>query len=452
MKAIFEKHAGGTVLFLGRVTHFSPEELENFLLDQGMCYADTYTGQEITLLVLSTLMTPHEEQISYDLYDAGVPDVTLAIFEQYYTAHIKPQTLLMSLKLSNDQLRLRRLLGNEAFADTLFLKLFSMVDWEGEGILENDANRDVTISFVKRFFQPDGFRDPAMIYAPTTVMIIAKDSADPEVLEAILTMPNHEVKISRYEQKKPKSLREMVAFNPHIGRQSIRKLLSYRQKDCDYFLSSNPALSEAELMQLYARADVETKQMMTHNEALPDSLFDLLIDSSEEVQKSLLRHQPMTKTRIEKCMSHPYIHYLGANPTIAPFVSMLLALDQSALDHTLASNPAVNGENLEKLYRRGERVWTDLASNPNLSTSMAERLFALGRSDIIEVLCRNSATPRKLLDQLCEREDPTLNRALASNPSVDIYWLRQFQLDTSLLRILAGNPTYGEHILRGLGI
>ena len=173
---IIKNSQGGTVLFLGRVTNFTPEELENFLESQGMSYADKYRGQPIALTILSTMLTPLEDEFSYELYDAKVPEVRLAQFEEYYTQHIKPNTLMMSLKLSNDQERLKRLLKNSSFSDELFLKLFKMYDWGSDGVYENDDNRDATITFVDRFFKPDGFRDPAMVYSPITLSNIARDT------------------------------------------------------------------------------------------------------------------------------------------------------------------------------------------------------------------------------------------------------------------------------------
>ena len=453
MENILHAHPGGTVLFLGRVIHFTPEELAYFLEAQGMVYADRYEGQEVTLLVLSSLLTPQEEQTSYDLYDAGIPDVTLEQFERYYTQHLKPQALLMSLKLSQDQDRLQRLLGNEAFEDHFFLKLFEMFDWGGEGTHERDENRDVTISFVKRFFRPDGFRDPAMIYAPTTVMIIAKDSSDPKVLEAILTMPNHEIKISRYEQKKPKNLREAVAFNPYITAAIIRKLLAYNDPSIDYFLASNPALSAEDLGRIYQRADTQTKQMMAHNALLPESLFEKLLQEDMAVQQSLLSYQPIDLKRLALVISHPQIAYIGVNESIAAYLPQLLALEQEALDRALAANGALSANHQELLYQRyAEHVAPFLAANLSISADMAAILYATGVAEVQEALAANPATPKEILDSLCEREERGLNRHLAANPSVDLYWLRQFQLDTSLIRILAENPTYGADILRGLGL
>ncbi len=453
IEKIFEAHRGGTVLFLGRVTHFTVEELRRFLEAEGMVYADSYAG-EVALLVLSSRMTPAEEQLSYDLYEAGVPDVSLEQFERYMSRHIKPDALLMSLKLSGDQARLQRLLGNEAFSDALYLKLVQMVDWGEEGIHENDANRDVTISFVKRFFRPEGFRDPAMVYAPTTMMIIAKDTTNPQVLEAILTMPNHEIKISRYEQKKPKNLREMAAFNPHLSTASIQKLLSCHDADIDYFLASNAAVGEQQLLQIYARADSQTKVMMTQHTALPDRLFELLLEEEDAaILQNLLTFGYFDARRLERVWESPYLAYIGANRQIGAHLDSLMALENPALDSLLAANPTVSSSSLEILYARyGRDIADRLATHPGISQEMAEALYALEEPAVTEALAANPATPKEILDTLCMREERELNRHLAANPSVDLYWLRQFQLDTSLIRILAENETYGTHILRGLGL
>ncbi len=451
---IIENNPHKTILFLGRITNFTPQELSHFIEDQGMKYADKYAGQnDIALLVLSSMLTPLEEQSSYDLYDLGISDVSLTQFEAYYTQYIKPNTLLMSLKLSNDQERLRRLLQNEAFSDEVYLKLFKMVDWAGEGIHENDNNRDMSISFVKRFYRPNGFRDPAMIYAPTTVMNIAQESSDPTVLDAILTMPNHEIKVSRYETHRPKNLRETVAFNEAISPESITRLMAYQDPTVDYFLSANASLGDLEQERLYARASDESKLMLAHNSNLSDKLFEKLLHERDEVIKTLLSYQKISEYRLNLIKESPFIAYVGQNSKIAEIITSLIALEHKELDLQLASNASVSLELLEQLYEKyGKSIAPALAQNSNLSEELFYTFYQSKNAEVIEALAINRATPQEILSELCERKDRDLNRLLASNPSVDIKYLREFQLDTSLIRILADNETYGKNILQGLGI
>jgi len=453
---IIEKNPNKILLFLGRVPNFTPQELRHFVEDLGMKYADTYQGEEpsdIALLVLSSMLTPPEEQLSYDLYDAGVEDVSLEVFEKFYTQRIQPNTLLMSLKLSNDQQKLRRMLQNEAFSDEIFLKLFGMLDWGSEGIYECDENRDMTIAFVKRFYRPDGFRDPAMIYAPTTVMNIAQESRDPKVLDAILSMPNHTIKVSRYETHRPKNLRETVAFNESIAPETIRRLMGYGDEGIDYFLAGNGALSGKELQRLYDRSTSLVRLMLAHNQALTDELFCVLLKDEERVVHALFAHQPITPTRLAWIKEHPAVAYVGKNPNIEEVVTALVALETWELDKALASNATLSCEALEILDQRyGEAIALALAHNPNLSVALFEKLYGLDRLEVLQALASNPATPKSMLDALCERHDRLLNPHLASNPSVEIRYLREFQLDTSLVRILANNSTYAQSVLSGLGL
>jgi len=67
-------------------------------------------------------------------------------------------------------------------------------------------------------------------------------------------------------------------------------------------------------------------------------------------------------------------------------------------------------------------------------------------------LAINISTPQNILDELCEQNDRELNKLLASNSSVSLSYLQQFQLDPTLMMILAKNETYGKNILNNLGI
>jgi hypothetical protein len=193
--------------------------------------------------------------------------------------------------------------------------------------------------------------------------------------------------------------------------------------------------------------------MMAHNERLPESLFAKLLQEDVAVQQRLLSYQPIDLKRLEQVIAHPQIAYIGVNESIAAYLPQLLVLKDEALDRALAANGAVPAEYQKVLYQRyAESVAPFLAANPSIPADMAETLYATGVAEVEEALAANLATPKEILDSLCEREERRLNRCLAANPSVDLYWLRQFQLDTSLVRILAENPTYGADILRGLGL
>ena len=443
---IIEENQGRTVLFLGRVSNFTPEELSNFLEDKGMNYADKYTGQEVALVVLSTMLTPLEEQTSYDLYDAKIPELRLAQFEEFYTTHIKPNTLMMSLKLSNDQERLKRLVKNEAFSDEVYLKLFKMYDWKSDGVYENDENRDVTITFVKRFFRPDGFRDPAMVYSPITLSNIARDAKTADILDAMLTMPNHEIKQSRKEDLRPKNLRELVALNQNISSENIRYLLSFNDDRINSFLACNNAIRLREQEHIFEKSNEVTKLMLTQNNSLDDKLFIELLSSDEEILQSLLTFQKIDAKRLnailEANLSEETLAVMGENRLIEEVVSKLIGINKK-LDYRLASNRELNTELLNTLYERyGDEFMLPLSANSNLDSVRLEQFYTSNNQEVIQNLSANPSTPKVLLKELCERNEHDINRYLARNPSVELFYLEVFALDSELIMIMTENQTY----------
>ncbi len=446
IEEIIKQNKNGTVLFLGRVTNFTPEELSNFLESQGMNYADKYVGQEVALVVLSTMMTPLEEETSYALYDAKVPELRLAQFEEYYTTHIKPNTLMMSLKLSNDQERLKRLLKNGAFSDEVYLKLFKMYDWGNDGVYDNDENRDTTITFVERFYRPDGFRDPAMVYSPITLSNIARDAKTADILDAMLTMPNHEIKQSRKEDLRPKNLREIVALNPNISHESIRYLLSFNDDRIKSFLACNSAIRVDAQELIFQQANDVTKLMLTQNNALDDKLFRELLKSDNEIVESLLTFQTLTAKRLEYILesnlSDVLLAFMGENLLIEEIVDSLIGLNK-LLDYKLASNPEVNSELLAKLYEMyGEEFMLPLSANPNTSTELLTHFYKSGDREVIQNLAANPNTNAEILKELCALNEHELNRALALNSSVELVYLEQFALDSELIMLMTKNKTY----------
>ena len=441
-----KQNQDGTVLFLGRVTNFTPEELTNFLEAQGMKYADKYVGQEVAITVLSTMLTPLEEETSYDLYDAKVAELRLAQFEEFYTQHIKPNTLMMSMKLSNDQERLKRLLKNSSFSDEVYLKLFKMYDWQNEGVYENDENRDATITFVDRFYRPDGFRDPAMVYSPITLSNIARDAKTSDILDAMLTMPNHEIKQSRKEDLRPKNLREIVALNPNIAHENIRYLLSFNDDRIKSFLACNSAIRVDAQELIFNKADAVTKLMLTQNNNLEDKLFIELLKSNDEIVKSLLTFQKLTNSRLNAILkanlSEEVLELMGENQLIDEVVEKLIGINK-ILDHKLSSNKQLNTEQLNGLYKKyGDEFILELSKNPNLEPKLLEEFYCKNEEEMIVNVASNPATPQTVLDELGEKNIHRFNRGLAVNSSTKLIYLEQFALNSELIMLMTKNQTY----------
>jgi hypothetical protein len=446
IEEIIKNRQGETVLFLGRVTNFTPEELSNFLEAQGMTYADKYVGQEIAVTVLSTMLTPLEEETSYELYDMKIPELRLAQFEEFYTTHIKPNTLMMSMKLSNDQERLKRLLKNSAFVDEVYLKLFKMYDWGSDGVYDTDENRDATITFVDRFYQPDGFRDPAMVYSPITLSNIARDAKTSDIIDAMLTMPNHEIKQSRKEDLRPKNLREIVALNPNIAHENIRYLLSFNDDRIKSFLACNNAIRVDAQELIFEKANAVTKLMLTQNNSLDDKLFNELLKSEDEIVRSLLTFQKLTRSRLnavlEANLHEDVLVLMGENHQIDEVVEELLGLNKQ-LDHRLSTNSLLTKEQLDGLYAKyGDEFILEFSSNPKLDSKLLEEFYTKGDEAVVINIASNYSTPQAILDELGEKNIHKFNRGLAINPSTKLIYLEQFALDSELIMLMTKNETY----------
>jgi pentose-5-phosphate-3-epimerase len=353
---------------------------------------------------------------------------------------------MMSLKLSNDQERLKRQLKNESFSDEVYLKLFKMYDWGEDGVYENDSNRDITITFVQRFFNPDGFRDPAMVYSPITLSNIARDTKSSAVLDAMLSMPNHEIKQSRKEDLRPKNLREIVALNPNISRENIRYLLSFNDDRINSFLACNNAISVEAQEHVFEKANEVTALMLTQNDALDDKIFVVLLQSQEEIVKSLLTFQKITKERLkailEANLSDAILASMGENKQIEEVTNELMGMNRE-LDFKLASNPLLNQEQLTELYEKyGEEFMPALTKNPNLAPELLEDFYVKGLEEIVVNVATNPSTPQAILEELAKQNRHIYNRGLALNPSTKLMYLEQFALDSELIQLMTKNETY----------
>jgi hypothetical protein len=132
-------------------------------------------------------------------------------------------------------------------------------------------------------------------------------------------------------------------------------------------------------------------------------------------------------------------------------LSSLLEIDDESLQYNLAENPLLKSAQLEKIYAKyGDKVIEALCANPNTPAIMIETFSKLGRYDTR--IAANPNTPTEILIAYFNQEDDGLNKALASNPSMPIEYLQQFQLDNTLMSTLSNNKTFTEKILNNLGI
>ncbi len=439
------------MLFLGRLHHLTQAEIDAFLSQYDMSATHTL-DDSVGILIESSMIHPDEEEISYKAYKKKIPSFTLAQFEAFYAQNISSQSLLMALKLSDDQDRIIRTLKNEAIDDELYLKVLKLYDWGNEGIYDNDQNRDVTLTFIKRFFKVDHFLDPATIYSPITLTTILSQTSNPLLLETALSLPNYHFKVSRHAHKRPQNIRQIVALNPHTPTQTLERLLNYNDPQIDYFLAQNPAIDSSLQATLFARAPKETRQMLAQNPALSDALFEKLLDDPDTAP-TLLAFATIDADRFALAKESEAFFQIAQNETIAPFESELLAQNDPKIDLLLASNPAISTSSLQTLYERDPEALSEaLCQNPNLPSPILIQYESLNDPNLTPHIAQNPATPSDILTRLFHQNDFEIHRALALNPTTPIEILQQLQLDNRLMTYLSKNRTFTDKILNNLGI
>ncbi len=449
LEELLRNNKGRNLLFLGKIFNFTQDELSKFCSKLGLNAIFKYEGQDIALTLLSSILTPLEEQISYELYEKKVPEIKLEEFENFYVKSLKPNSLLMSLKLSNNQERLKRLLKVKAFDDETFLKLFNLYNWDNEGVFDNDDNRDVTISFIKRFYPHfSHFNHHEIMHSPATILEIALTSTNPEVLKALSTMPNFAINSRKQEEWKPRELREFIAVNPNIPNDLVDSFINLKLSRLDTLLAQNSALNLEQQKKILTRGNKESLLKLAINPNLDDSIFKTLLDKDRAIAKELLENQKITKKRLKaiEAKDKNYLHYLANNVDILEVKDELLFKNEE-LDIALASNKALNSSDLEALYKKyGSKVVDNLCKNPNLSSKLISKFYKNATNEQKLYIASNPNTPQEILDELFHLDNKEINRYLALNPSLKDEYLDYFKLDNELLRIMSNNQKFLQKV------
>ncbi len=445
----FKNSKNRLILFLGKFHSLTREELEIFLDKFEITYTDTLDAN-VQMFIEATIMSPLEEEIAYEAFKRGIPSYSTDQFEKLYAQNLNHNSILMSLKLSNNQDRLSRLLHNVHLNDTLFLKLFNMYDWGEEELFGSSENMEISTLFAKRFYKKERF-DPASFHSPVSIFEIAIINENAEVLEAMFNLPTLTVKQSRRGERRPENIKEALATNPHINSSTLKKLLRINDSGVDYFLAQNTLIDEKTAITLIDRNNAETKMSLSLNENLTDYVFEELLKDTK-LYENLLFAQKINMERFSKIDTlHPNI---GANKNLSnEVIEVLIEKKDIKILKNFSANESINQDFLQKIYKlQIEELFSLLATNRHLSQTIIKELYKKNEIEIDKSIAKNPNTPTDILDALYKRDIFEINKSLALNESLSILHLQQLQLDTRLLNNLKENRTFTENILNNLGI
>ncbi len=453
LESLLESGGPGEILLLGEADYFTEAEIRNFLERRGLSVSREYTPATVVALEGRRLRMP-EEIMSEQAYAEGIPHYRLEELERIMSRQLRPDEVLMALKLGSDTERLLRLLRNEHLADGFFLRLLRLYRWEGEELMESDRDRAVLFALMERFLDLDVYERDAL-HSPVTLLRLIRNTDKAELLEALLELPDFEFRLGRGERL---SIPEAVAMREILNPATVKKLVRRRESGVDRILAANPVLSPKLQRHLLEQGGEEVAVALAANPALAEDLFERLLQKEGAVPEALLRFQPVDPPRLEKMLKRfgkedaRLVAILGENRELTEAAAeRLAALELPALQRTLAANESVPSRVLESLAHK-EELHPLLARNPSTPEALLEKFFVLGKAEVLEGLAGNPSTPVPILEKLYARGDFGLLRALAANPATPMEILHELKTDHRLWLILQRNQKFVREANREMGM
>lgn len=358
----------------------------------------------VALIIEGKMMNPLELQESAQLYESHtVPIVDIGAIEKWLCGSIEPNRLLMSLKLSRDQDRLVDFLQNPYISDELFFKLLKLYDWQGEGLFDNDENRNVTAAIIGRFYQ-DLERNHNVQYAMSGLAHLVEKYGTCELITAISELSPIAKELKNPSEASLKGVLDVMALHSATSESLLRLLIKERA----YLLvHREPLALEQELLAL---DDATIYRSLAQNVTVSPSGADLLEQKYPELIASFY---PLDEERFERLISKSVA--LASNSTLtASMQERLMEMNDEAVFSALAQNTALSLEHLETLFTLN-RYAVELASNTSLSVQHLEALYQTSEPEILKALASNTSTPVEILYQLSL--DQRYERGVKTNSS-----------------------------------
>ncbi|MFH0708755.1 MAG: hypothetical protein V2A75_00975 [Pseudomonadota bacterium] len=397
----YEEYRGKSVLLLGKTRSLNGAEFETLLKLHAMSAVKSF-DDTVALIIEGKMMNPLELQESTRLYESHtVPIVDIGAIEKWLCGSIEPNRLLMSLKLSRDQDRLVDFLQNPYISDELFFKLLKLYDWQGEGLFDNDENRNVTAAIIGRFYQ-DLERNHNVQYAMSGLAHLVEKYGTRELITAISELSPIAKELKNSNESSLKGVLDAMAFHSATSESLLRVLLKERA----YLLAHREPLAlEQELLAL---DDEMIGRSLAQNRTLSPSGADFLEQKYPELIASFY---PLDEVRFERLTGNAVA--LASNNTLtASMQERLMEMKDEAVFSALAQNTVLSLEHLETLFALN-RYAVDLASNTSLASQHLEALYQTSEPEILKALASNTSTPVEILYQLSL--DQRTERAVKTN-------------------------------------
>ena len=449
IEELFSKQAN--IKIFGKTKLFTIDELKNILTPLDIHLTDNVDKADWVV-----------EGNAISMYDENILDtlekktVFLKVFEQKLSSLIVPSSLLMSIKLSNNQDRLRSFLMNPHITDELFLSLFKLHNWKKEDLFGNNENRDVSAAFIERFYE-DIERNHLTQLSPLGFLHLINRTSRAEVIEAIYSIGSVNAQVGDDNPKNTLlNIQIALGLNPHTPEKILEKLLQNSKMDVKSSVASNTNLS-LNLQKLASKKEPQIRLALVSNSGLSEELFfELLNDENAQIVETLLNTFIFDNENFKKTLTLLDVEKLcfiaNNNSLSTEMLHTLFLLNNECIELAIANNINLSSDDLNSLLvKESLNLLSNLATSQKLKDTQVQKLLLLKNDEINSSLAKNIHLNKKVYEELYTLNRPTISEFLAKNTSTPIEILEQFQLDAILNRYVKENPTFTNAISQNIG-
>lgn len=426
-----------TILLLGNSRAFSQQELQAQCDFHHIILTQTY-NKNVDFIVEGSMMTPYEQLESEKLYEQNVAEfITLELFEKLLTNAIDEDTLLMSLRLSQNTTRIESFLQNDMLSEKLFFKLLKLYEWHSESFFDTNRNRDMSATIIRRFYK-NIYTNHNVEYATSGFIHLLLQTENEQLIEAIFFL---EPLQNELQQQIHSQLLELIATHPHTPRNVLQffitqainslKALVAQRVDCDVILQKY----------LYKTAQKEILQALSTNPILSKNL----VQEFDINYKHLIAQYRVMDDEIFNMLLNEYSSYLAKNTTLNYEQQLILTKQQDEATYKeLASNPTLDDRLIQALLLSNYEIENLLYKNTALDASYLKDAYKDEKNHLC--IAQNKNTPSYILEKLSHSPNIEILKSVAKNENTPIEVLYQLQLNAKVQRSVKENPTFSKHV------
>jgi hypothetical protein len=429
-----------SILLLGKTRALSPDEFEKLLGVYDITCKDQM-DDSVVLIIEGRMMSPYHQNEQERLYQEGFRFDTIEHLEEALCRSIKPETLMMSLKLSNDQERLQHFIQNPYIKNDFFLKLIGLYRWGGESFFATDENRDVTAALIRRFYK-NIERNHNVEYANTGLAHLLKQTEESALIDVIASLEPIQNALKKGSDNATLRILQSIALHKNSSDALIAKMIRYADAALLELIASREPLSITLQEQLMQKSAL--KPILSCNASLEINFAKTLLED-EAYRDNVLLHVSLDEEIFETYHNSSAV-LLAHNESLTPaMMEQLFERKNDEINQALAGNPSLTHAMTQALIALNDTaVMKLLIANPVLSS---EQLNDFAHDEALHLfLASNERCDAELLKTLSQSNDSAVLLALAKNPSTPIDLLFQLQLDARFERAVHENPAFGEHI------